>query len=89
LNAHLFQKQALQAYAVHASTQYSNERLVKLDAQIMASTGKSEIMASVFAITLNDFMQEYHEKTHLKLANQPAVEEQGAEEADNGPQRHK
>jgi hypothetical protein len=84
-NAHLFQKQALQEYAAQASTQHNNERLVKLGAQ-MASTDKSEIMASVFAIALNDFMQEYHKETHLKPANQPVVEEQGAEEADNGPQ---
>jgi hypothetical protein len=38
----------------------------------MASTGKSEIMASIFAIASNNFMQEYHE-THLtKPANQAA-----------------
>jgi hypothetical protein len=56
----------------------------------MASTGKGKIMASVFAIALNNFMQEYHKKSHLlKPANQPAVEEQGSEEADNGLQRRK
>jgi hypothetical protein len=50
---------------------------VKLGA-LMASTGKSEIMASVFAIASNDFMVEYHDKqeeTHQEPANQPAVAE--------------
>jgi hypothetical protein len=47
----------------------------------MALTGKSEIMASIFAIASNDFMCEYHddEQTHLEPANQPAVA--GAEQA--------
>jgi hypothetical protein len=39
-NAHLYRKRALEEYAVQASTQHNNERLVKLGAQ-MASTGKS------------------------------------------------
>jgi hypothetical protein len=43
----------------------------------MSSTGKSEIMASIFAITSNDFMTEHHdEDTHLEVpANQPAAAE--------------
>jgi hypothetical protein len=43
----------------------------------MLSTGKSEIMALIFAIASNDFMTEHHdEDTHLEVpANQPAVAE--------------
>jgi hypothetical protein len=82
-NAHLFQKRALEEYAAHVSTQPNNERLVKLG----ASTGKSEIGASVFAMASNDFMQEYH-KTHQEPANQPA-EAQTAENDNNAPQRCK
>jgi hypothetical protein len=54
----------------------------------MASTGKSEIMASTFAIAWNDFMQEYSDKeeTHQEPANQPA-EAQTAEDEDEGPKR--
>jgi hypothetical protein len=66
--AHLFRQRALQEYAAQASTQHNNERLVKLGAQ-MASTGKGEIMASIFAIASNDFMIEYHDETHLIAAN--------------------
>jgi hypothetical protein len=69
--AHLFCQRYLQEYAAQASTQHNNERLVKLGAQ-MASTGKSEIMASIFAIASNDFMVEYHDDTHLQPTNQPA-----------------
>jgi hypothetical protein len=54
----------------------------------MASTGKSEIMASVFAIALNVFMQEYKdnkkEETHQEPANQP-----GKGGDSDGPQRCK
>jgi hypothetical protein len=57
-NTCLYRREALCAYAAHASTQHNNERLFKLSA-LMASTGKSEIMASVFAIASNDFIQEY------------------------------
>ena len=102
-DAHLFRKRALQKYASCASTQHNNERLVKLGAQ-MASTGKIEIMASIFAIALNDFMQEYHEQddTHQEAANQPMVvppavapvapaeaEVPAQEEEDGGPKRRK
>jgi predicted ATPase len=54
----------------------------------MASTGKSEIMASIFAIASNDFMQEYRDKeeTHQEPANQPA-EAQTAEDEDKAPKR--
>jgi hypothetical protein len=47
---------------------------VKLGA-LMSSTGKGEIMASIFAIALNDFMTEHHDdKTDLEEpANQQAV----------------
>jgi hypothetical protein len=59
----------------------------------MASTGKSEIMASVFAIASNDFMQEYtdaKEDTHPEeSANQPAEAPTGGVEDDDGPQRRK
>jgi hypothetical protein len=49
----------------------------------MSSTGKGEIMASIFAIASNDFMTEHHEETHLhEAANQPAV-------AKDEPQRRK
>ncbi len=48
-NTHLYRRQAHCTYAAHESTQHNNEQLVKLGA-LMASTGKSEIMASVFAI---------------------------------------
>jgi hypothetical protein len=49
---------------------------VKLGAMI-SSTGKSEIMASIFTIASNDFMTEHHdEDTHLEVpANQPAMVE--------------
>ncbi len=91
-NTHLYRRQALRAYAAHASTQHNNERLVKLGA-LMASTGKSEIMASVFAIASNDFMQEYadaKEDTHPEeSANQPAEAPTGGVEDDDGHQRRK
>jgi hypothetical protein len=72
--------------------QHNNERLVKLGAQ-MASTGKSEIMASIFAIASNNFMVEYNDEIHLKPANQPAevpaeAETQPPAEDDNSPKRH-
>jgi hypothetical protein len=44
----------------------------------MASTGKSEIMAPMFAIASNGFMQESLKETHQDPANQP-VEEAPAE----------
>jgi hypothetical protein len=52
------------------STKHNNEQLVKLSA-LMVSTGKSEIMASIFAIASNDCMQEYTDKeeTHQEPAN--------------------
>ena len=49
---------------------------MKLGAQI-ASTGKSDIMASIFAIASNDFMPEYHDKTHQGEEEAPAAEEEG------------
>jgi hypothetical protein len=62
---------------------------VKLGA-LMASTGKNEIMASVFAIASNDFMEEYIDKegdTHKEEpANQPAEAATRGAEANNGPQ---
>jgi hypothetical protein len=65
---------------------------VKLGA-LMASTGKSEIMASVFAIASNDFMQEYSDKdeTHQQEepANQQQVEPPTGTDDNNGPQRRK
>jgi hypothetical protein len=90
-NTALLQTHALRSFAAHASTQHNNERLVKLGA-LMASTGKSEIMASIFAIASNDFMQEYtdkEEETHQEEpANQPAEAPTGADN-DDGPQRRK
>ncbi len=85
-NTHLYRRQALRAYAAHASTQHNNKRLVKLGA-LMASTGKSEIMASVFAIASNDFMQEYTDKeeTHPIEPAKPT----GEAEEDVGPRRRK
>jgi hypothetical protein len=86
MNACLFRKRALAEHAAQALTQHNNERLVKLGAQ-MASTGKSEIMASVFAIASNDFMREHHDdETHQEPGNQP-VDEAPAEEEDFGPKR--
>ena len=89
-NTHQYHRDALYAYAAHASTQHNNERLVKLGA-LMASTGKGEIMASVFVIASNDFMQEYtdasKEETHQEEpANQPAEAPTGGAEDDDGPQ---
>jgi hypothetical protein len=88
-NTQSLRRHALHAYAAHASTQHNNERLVKLGA-LMASTGKSEIMASIFAIASNDFMQEYKDKeeTHQEPANQPAEAPIVAVE-EAGPQRRK
>jgi hypothetical protein len=44
---------------------------------LMSSTGKGEIMASIFAIASNDFMTEHHDKqqeeTNLEPANQQVV----------------
>jgi hypothetical protein len=76
-NAHLLRSQALQFFAAHASTQHNNGRLVKLVA-LMSSTGKIEIMASIFAMASNDFITEHHnekrEDTRLEIpGNQPAV----------------
>jgi hypothetical protein len=89
-NTHEYHRDALYAYAVHASTQHNNERLVKLGA-LMASTGKGEIMASVFAIASNDFMQEYTDAKEETLqeepANQPGEAPTGGVEDDDGPQR--
>jgi hypothetical protein len=91
-NTHLYCREAICAYAVHVSTQHSNERLVKHCA-LMASTGKSEIMASVFTIASNDFMQEYtdaKEETYREeTANQPAEARTGGAEDDDVPQQRK
>jgi hypothetical protein len=89
--AHLFCQRALQEYAAQASTQHNNERLVKLGAQ-MASTGKGEIMASIFAIASNNFKVKYHDDTHLQPANQPAdapaeAETQPSAEEDDSPKQ--
>jgi hypothetical protein len=83
---HLYRSHALRFYAAHASTQHNNERLVKLGA-LMASTGKSEIMASVFAIASNDFMQEYTDKEETHPVE--PVKPTGEAEEDVGPQRRK
>jgi hypothetical protein len=65
---------------------------VKLGA-LMATTGKSEIMASVFAIASNHFMQECKEdnkieETHQEPANEPVEGPTGMAD-NNGPQRRK
>jgi hypothetical protein len=75
-NAHLVCSQALCSSAANASTQHNNKRLAEMDA-LMSSTGKSAIMASIFAIASNDFMTEHHDRdAHLKvLTNQPAMAE--------------
>jgi hypothetical protein len=89
-NTHQYRRDALYAYAAYASTQHNNERLVKLGA-LMASTDKGEIMASVFAITSNDFMQEYtdakEETVQEETANQPGKAPTGGAEDDDGPER--
>ncbi len=74
--AHLLCSQALRSFAANTSTQQNNKRLVKLGT-LVPSTGKSEIMASIFAIASNDFMTEHHdEDTNLEVpANQPVVAE--------------
>jgi hypothetical protein len=91
-NTRLYRREALCAYAAHTSTQYNNEGLVKLGA-LMASTGKSEIMASVFAIASNDFTQEYtdaKEETYpQEPPNQLAEAPTGGAEDNDGPQRRK
>jgi hypothetical protein len=88
-NTYLYHWHALHTYAAHASTQHNSERLVKLGA-LMASTGKNEIMASVFAIASNNFTEEYIDKegdTHKEEpANQPAEAATRGAEANNGPQ---
>jgi hypothetical protein len=70
----------------------NNVRLVKLGA-LMALTGKSEIMASVFAIASNDFMQEYTDAKEEfypeEPANQPAEAPTGGAEDYDGPRRRK
>jgi hypothetical protein len=57
----------------------------------MASTGKGEIMASVFAIASNNFMQEYTDAKEETLqeepANQPGEAPTGGVEDNDGPQR--
>jgi hypothetical protein len=89
-NTHQYRRDALYAYAAHASTQHNNKRLVRLGA-LMALTGKGEIMASVFAIASNDFMQEYTDAKEETLqeepTNQPGEAPTGGAEDDNGPQR--
>jgi hypothetical protein len=55
--AHLTRQEALVEHAAHCSTQHNNERPVKLGA-LMASTGKTKILAGVFAIASNNFMTE-------------------------------
>jgi hypothetical protein len=77
-NGYLLRSRALRSFATHASTQHNNKRLVKLGA-LMPLIGKSEIMASIFAIASNDFITEHHDDegedtTDLEIpANQPAV----------------
>jgi hypothetical protein len=91
-NTHLYRREALCAYAAHASTQHNNERLVKLGA-LMASTGKSQIMASVFAIASNDYMQEYtdakEESYPEEPADQPAEAPTGGVGEKDGPEQRK
>jgi hypothetical protein len=57
---HLIWKEALLEHTAHSSTQHNNQRLVKLGA-LMASTGKSKIVAGVFAVASNNFMMEFHD----------------------------
>jgi hypothetical protein len=73
-NSHFLRIQALRLIAAHASTQHNNKELVKMGA-LISSTGKSEIMASIFAIASSDFMTEHHDRdTHLEVpTNQPAM----------------
>jgi hypothetical protein len=59
----------------------------------MASTGKNEIKASVFAIASNDFMEEYTDKeedTHKEEpTNQPAEVATREAQDEDSPQRCK
>jgi hypothetical protein len=93
-NAYLLRSRALRSFAAHASTQHNNERLVKLGA-LMSSAGKSEIMASIFAIASNDFITEHHDDeggdtTDLEIpANQPAVAEDKPKRRKRGNYRGK
>jgi hypothetical protein len=81
-NSHLLCSRALRSFADHASTKHNNKRLVKLGA-LMLSTGKGEIMASIFVITSNNFMTEHHddeqEDTHFEVP---------ASQLTSGGQRH-
>jgi hypothetical protein len=85
---------AIPTLYAHASTQHNNERLVKLGA-LMSSTGKSEIMASIFAIASNEFITEHHDDegedtTDLEIpANQPAVAEDKPKRRKRGNYRGK
>ena len=76
--AYLIRQEALLEHAAHCSTQHNNERLVKLGA-LMASTGKSEIMAGVFAVASNDFMTEYHDSESNESHEDSDNEEQTAD----------
>jgi uncharacterized protein YciI len=91
--AHLVRQEALLEHAAHCLTQHNNERLVMLGA-LMASTGKTEIMAGVFAIASNDFMTECHdleeEQDHGKDEVVTGGEEQESNDlVDDGPARQK
>lgn len=76
-NAHLLCSRALQSFAANPSTPDNNKRLKKLGA-LMSSTGRSEIMASIFVMALNSFITEHRdnkgEDTHLQIpGNQSGV----------------
>jgi hypothetical protein len=91
--AHLVRQEALLEHAAHCSTQHNNERLVKLGA-LMASTGKSEIMAGVFAVASNDFMTECHDLEEEQEHGEDEVVAGGQEQErtdlmDDGPARRK
>jgi hypothetical protein len=96
-SAHLVRKEALLEHAAHCSTQHNNERLVKLGA-LMASTGKSEIMAGVFAVASNDFMTEFFDKEEEEQVSEMEANNNGGEEEqqsthliedEDGPTRRK
>jgi hypothetical protein len=91
--AYLVRQEALLEHATHCSTQHNNERLVKLGT-LMASTGKSEIMAGVFAVTLNDFMTDCHDLEEEQGHGEDEVvagdkEQESTDLVDDGPARQK
>jgi hypothetical protein len=86
--AHLLRKEALKEHAAHCSTQHNNERLVKLGA-LMASTGKSEIMAGVFAVASNDFMTEFHDGDEEQTVDDTGDAEQTRDLTEDEPTRRK